>query len=520
MSIQDVQRLTYELQVHQLELDMQNDELHRTQSELVAIRDRCADLYDFAPVGYLTLNSNGVILEANHTAAQQLGVDPVKMLGKPLSAFVASHAEDQDSLHLHRLEAFAQERPSTCDLWMERRDGTLFFAQLKSIVRFDSATGSPQWRLALIDLTAQRQKAEEQLAWSAAIVECSHDAIIGTALDGTIITWNAGAAGLYSYTAAEMVGQSICLLMPPEYGEELLRRLATLSAHNALSACYESKGRRKDGKQLDISLTYSPIINRQGSPIGISTIHRDITALKEHEAQLSAADQALRQSQTQLRRLALYQQQLHEQERAAMAREIHDSWAQAFTCLHMDMTWLADQLTTNTEAYQCLQTMLAQLRNLDMSVHHMAMNLHPRLLDDLGLLAAMEWQLEDMCKRTSLQYTLQRPSEDLHLEPTQATVLFRIFQEALSNVIRHAQASQVTVRVEQDPEAVLLTITDNGRGITRKQLRDVHALGLLGMHERARPWGGLVTIKGYSGRGTTVTVRMPYRDAPRPDLSL
>src|SRR5215831_11783021 len=102
-------------------------------------------------------------------------------------------------------------------------------------------------------------------------------------------------------------------------------------------------------------MTYSPICNRQGSIIGISIIQRDITALKQHEAQLAAAERALRQSQAQLRRLALYQQQLQEQERAAMAREIHDSWAQAFTCLSMDMTWLAAQVRTQPEASQCLQ---------------------------------------------------------------------------------------------------------------------------------------------------------------------
>jgi PAS domain S-box-containing protein len=512
MPVQDVQRLVYELQIHQLELEMQNEELRRAQLELAAARDRYVDLYDFAPVGYLSLDADGVILETNLTAVVLLGVPRGQLPGQRLSAFVAPDQAAQDALYFHQQRVFAEATPCTCGLWMQRPDGTPFYAQLKSLARRDSDTGSYFWRLGLIDLTAQRQQAEEELAWSAAIVESSHDAIIGTTLDGTIVSWNSGAARLYGYTAAEAIGCSITILAPLERRMEPLHLIASVQRHVPIEH-YETQRLSKDGRRLEISLTYSPIANRHGSIIGISMIGRDITARKQHEAQLRATERALRQSQTLLRRLTLHQQQLQEQERAAMAREIHDEVAQALTSLHMDTAWLAARLVANPETHTRLQTMLTQLHDLDTAMHHMAMTLHPRLLDDLGLLAAIEWQLDDMRQRTGMPYVLQAPSEDIPLDLAHATALFRIFQEALTNVVRHAQASQVIVQVGCDSEAVRLTVSDNGQGMTRTQRRSGQALGLIGMRERAQLWDGMVTIKSHPGRGTTVMVRMPLRAA-------
>jgi PAS domain S-box-containing protein len=517
MPVADLQRLTYELQLHQLELEMQNDEMHHTQFELQAARNRYADLYDFAPVGYLSLDADGVILETNLTATQMFGVTRSRLRRRRLSDFVMPEA--QDTLYFHRQQVFAENTPCTCDLWMQRQDGTLFYAQLKSLARQEAAEAPWQWRLALVDLTALRLQAEERLAWTAAIVESSNDVIIGTNPDGTIVSWNDAATRLYGYTAAEMIGRSIARLAPPDYSAGPLRLLALLQQNEPIEH-YEAQRLTKDGRCITVSLTYSPIRDRHGGIVGVSMIARDITARKQREVQLRATEKALRQSHAQLQRLARHQQHLQEQERAAIAREIHDEVAQTLTTLQLDIAWLAERLTTDPTAHDSLQAMASQVAALDRSMHRIAMELRPGLLDDLGLLAAMEWQLEETQRRTGLPYTFQVPAQEILLNADRRTALFRIFQEAVTNVVRHAHASHLTVHIVQDPEAVSLTVSDNGTGMTPAQLNDRAALGLLGMRERAQLWGGSVTIfTGQPGIGATVTVRMPYQAAAIQDAA-
>lgn len=219
---------------------------------------------------------------------------------------------------------------------------------------------------------------------------------------------------------------------------------------------------------------------------------------------------ALRQSQAQMRRLAQHYHEHQEHDRARMAREIHDEVAQALAGLRLDLAWLAEHEIAHPDTPARLQAMTAQLDELDHSVRRIAMELRPRLLDDLGLVAAIEWQLREVHQRTGLTYVLQAQEADVPLDPSRTTALFRLFQEAVTNVVRHARASRVEVRMLLEPEAVRLEVIDNGRGITPGQLHDRNALGLLGMRERVQLFGGEITIEGHPGLGTTVTIWMPY----------
>ena len=508
MTSADLQHLVHELQIHQIELDLQNDELRRAQDELQGAYERYADLYDFSPVGYFSLDRHGVILEANLAAAQLLGVDRLRLRCRYISDFVASLPESQDTLHRHRLQVFTEPLSCTCNLWMCRQDGTRFYAQLKSLTRQQGSRGPLYWRLALIDLTALRQQAEEELAWAAAIVASSQDATIGTTLEGTIVSWNDAAERLYGYTASEVIGRSIDLLAPPECQRETFSLLAGIRDKGRIDL-YETQRLTKAGKRVDVSLSLSLIQRRDGAIIGVSMIVRDITAHKQREVRLQETERALRRSQAQLRRVMKHQQHLQEQERAMIAREIHDELAQIMTVMQMDIAWLADQTTRQPEVSERLHVMATQVEALDDAMHRIAMALHPRLLDDLGLVAALEWQLEETLRRAGLTYTLQVPPEKLCLDAERATALFRIFQEALTNVLRHASASQVAVRVFQDAANVRLDIRDNGRGIDPAQLNGRQSLGILGMRERAQLWGGRVSLQSHRGMGTTLCIDMP-----------
>jgi signal transduction histidine kinase len=239
---------------------------------------------------------------------------------------------------------------------------------------------------------------------------------------------------------------------------------------------------------------------------------RDVSRRKEAEEKTLQAEQALRNSREQLRALTTHLQERQEEERRRIAREIHDELGQVLTVLKIDLAWLANRLGATDPLYQQrFRAMAGFLDTLVTAVRRISTALRPEILDDLGLTAAIEWQLQEVCQRSGLAYELALPVEELDAEPAQATAMFRIFQEALTNVLRHAAASKVTVRLRQQPETLTLEVIDDGRGITPCQLADRGALGLLSMRERAHLWGGDVIIRGDPGHGTTVTLRMPYK---------
>lgn len=222
------------------------------------------------------------------------------------------------------------------------------------------------------------------------------------------------------------------------------------------------------------------------------------------------AEHALRSSREQLRHLATHLQNAQEQERAYIARELHDDLAQALTSMRLDVSWLAGRaLTAPAEWRARLDTIATTIDTLHQTIRRIGTELRPNVLDALGLTAAIEWQLQEIQQRTELTYTLQKPAQELTLEQACATSVFRIFQEAVTNIVRHAEASHIYVRLEQHANAVLLEVVDNGKGIARRQVTDRNSLGILGMRERARLWGGYVTINSTLDVGTTVTIWMP-----------
>jgi PAS domain S-box-containing protein len=227
------------------------------------------------------------------------------------------------------------------------------------------------------------------------------------------------------------------------------------------------------------------------------------------------AEQALRSSGEQLRHLATHLQNVQEQERAHIARELHDDLAQALTSLRLDVSWLAGRALTAPVVWRERLTSIAgTIDALHQTVRRIGTELRPNVLDTLGLTSAIEWQLQEIQQRTELTYTLNKPTQELTLDQARATAVFRIFQEAVTNIVRHAEASHISVRLVQHVNAVLLEVMDNGKGITRRQISERNSLGILGMRERARLWGGYVTINAAPDVGTTVTIWIPRETAP------
>lgn len=233
-------------------------------------------------------------------------------------------------------------------------------------------------------------------------------------------------------------------------------------------------------------------------------IVRNITDLKKAEE--------LRLANEQLRHLSMYIEDARENERACIAREIHDELGQQLTALRFDLGWIGRKLDDPAAVAARVVEMAGLLDRTIKSVRRIAMELRPRLLDDLGLVAALEWQVSEFRKRTGIVCELQLERSEMVVERRRATALYRILQEALTNIIRHARATRVTVVFKEEHEMLLLDVMDNGKGISAGQMKGESSFGMLGMYERAREWGGTVTVSGEPGHGTTILVAIPKED--------
>jgi signal transduction histidine kinase len=221
------------------------------------------------------------------------------------------------------------------------------------------------------------------------------------------------------------------------------------------------------------------------------------------------AEEELAERVKQMRALASYVESVREDERTRMAREIHDEFGQFLTALKMDLAWVSRRLPEGDEKRERLNQASALVDENVRLVQRIATELRPGLLDDLGLITALDWQATEFSKHTGLLCQLNLPEQDLKLDPSLNTTLFRIFQETLTNVARHAQASSIDISLQVQDQTLGLIVRDNGRGITESQLIDPNSLGLLGLRERVTQWKGHLNIHGEVGKGTTVTVQIP-----------
>ncbi|HWF19472.1 MAG TPA: response regulator [Verrucomicrobiae bacterium] len=225
------------------------------------------------------------------------------------------------------------------------------------------------------------------------------------------------------------------------------------------------------------------------------------------------AEEQLRRSHEQLHALSMYLQHVREEERIRISRAVHDELGQALTGLKIDLSWLGSRLPKNLEPLiHKARKMSVHIDETIKTVRRISTELRPGILDHLGLAAALEWQANEFQTRSGIVCKVASTLKRTILDEEINTVFFRIFQETLTNIIRHANATRVEVRLSEEhrPNQLMLEVNDNGRGITSEQISSVRSIGLLGMHERAALLGGELTIRGVPKHGTHVTVTIPF----------
>lgn len=240
-------------------------------------------------------------------------------------------------------------------------------------------------------------------------------------------------------------------------------------------------------------------------------LHAKNLELTREIAERKQAEEQRRASEESLRALAAHLQHVREEEWARIAREIHDELGQALTGLKMDLSWIAKRLSPEqAQLAERAKTMAVLIDDTVETVRRIASRLRPEVLDQLGLAAAIEWQANDFQRRTGIRCGVSLPQTALALDHERSIAAFRVVQELLTNVARHANATRVDVSIRIGQDALTLEIEDDGKGIEPEAINRRDSLGLLGMRERVLPFGGGIEITGLPGRGTRAVVSIPF----------
>jgi PAS domain S-box-containing protein len=352
----------------------------------------------------------------------------------------------------------------------------------------------------------ERRREQEATAEQAALLELTQDSVFVIDVDGTIHFWSRGAEAMFGYSKSEVAGKNSHHLLRTEFPLPLDEIKAELMREGHWEGDLTKTAR--DGRHIVVASRWALQWGKRDQLPRVLVINSDITERKRGEESLVLQKE-------QLRALAERLQWVREEDRKRVARDLHDQIGQILTAIKMDMTWMTRHLPESEVALLARLSESIQLINDGVkSVRAICSGLRPGVLDDLGLAAAIEWQAGEFSVRNGVLCEVSVPPVDLHLDGDRATAAFRIFQECLTNVIRHAQAKSVRVSLSQEDENILLVVEDDGIGFRESDLSNsLGSLGLLGMKERAQFCGGDVQVSSSPGKGTTVTVRVPV-DTP------
>jgi PAS domain S-box-containing protein len=335
------------------------------------------------------------------------------------------------------------------------------------------------------------------------LLEAAPDAIVIADENQVIRLINEQAEAVFGYSRDELVGESLLRLVPERFidvFQGIWRRVAAgqgrtfrLGQDLSLLAC------RRDGSEFPVEVSASPL--RTASGLLVMSTVRDVTERQ--------------QAQQQQQRFSAYLSEQLERERSRLARQAHDELGQALTGLRIDLQQLERLATDPAAASARRKRMLADIDALIETVRAIASELRPSVLDDLGLLAAVEWLCDDFETRSGIYCELNVEIGEFNISPEAATAAFRVMQEAFTNIIRHAQATSVTVTLQAAGEAeLLLRVSDNGVGLRPGALTNGRSLGIMGMRERLQAVGGHLDIASTPGQGTTVSIYIPMGPPP------
>jgi PAS domain S-box-containing protein len=369
--------------------------------------------------------------------------------------------------------------------------------------------------MSLFKHRTDRRLRESELKYRT-LFEKSRDSIFMADAAGVITDANGSMANLTGYDRSDIIGMNIADLVSGGEWSTICGKVR----EGEYADSREIFLKRNDGSESECLLSCAHIIGADGLDFGCQGIIRDITEHKRLERirdklykDLTGRVEELRESREELRNLSAHLQSLREAERMQIAREIHDVLGPSLTALKMDLFWTRSRVPRGLDGlFEKIEGMLLLVDSIIDNVRRISSELRPGVLDDLGLRAAIEWYADEFEKRNGIPCRITCDTDDLIIDEMKSITLYRIFQESLTNVIRHARATEVSVILENKGGSLTLTVKDNGTGITEAQINDPTSFGIIGIRERVLSCGGTVFIEGRRGGGTTVRAAVPLRE--------
>ena len=493
MQAADIQALVHELQVHQMELEIQNEELRRAQLELAESRDSYSNLYEFAPVGFLTLGQDGRILEANLTAATMFGVVRGVLTGSTLTRFI--DRADQDVFYQCRQQMASGDLHQSCELRMLRVDGSSFTARLESVAVRDHEDQPPSFRTALSDIT-EISHAEQALRrehhFSENIIDTVKTVILLLDLEGRVIRFNRYFEELSGWRSDDAIGRDwVSTFIPKRFRssisevfEQAIMGAATNTNFNAVLM--------KDGSERLIEWNNSPLTDADGTNIGLLCAGIDVTERQRLEQQVVNAS---------------------EEERRRIARDLHDGLGSLLTGIGLRAELLASECSNCMLPQAGKSTEIAQLiRDAIKQTSGIARGLYPLGSDPEDLMSHLANLIQRRNAETTAECSFELGSPVLIEDPHLANHLYRIAQEAFNNAIKYSRAEHITVSLAEEKDHVVLQILDDGKGFDPPPPR-AKGLGLHVMKYRAHAIDAHLFIERRGKRGMRVLCSVPINPA-------
>lgn len=503
--------LLHNLQVHQIELEMQNRQLRESQQELEEARDRYADLYNFAPVGYLTLNETGVVQEINLTGAAMLGTERLNIVGQPFVTRLTTASIKPFMAHLR--QTFSQPGNNITEIFVRMKEGKPRVVSLESVAMQGDKSSC---RTVMHDITVQRR-----MSVALQISRSSQDALLNAIpalvfyldTDLKFHSVSQAFADFIGRAPEEVLEKSMREIFPQSVADDLHQVCGAVLLSGKAVFGYENSMPDLAGNDCYMSTMIAPFLDFQERIVGLVGVSIDITAIKS--ASNSNSDLLV-----QNRKLTRNLFEAQEEERRFIARELHDELGQWFTAIQAEAQMICNVAKHDPKIHESALAISNSASAVHQVIRGMLHKLRPSLLDALGLADSLSELQRQWCKMhpdIECEFRLDVPLAGLGEELN--IVVYRLIQEALNNIANHAHAHKVVVSFELEPgkkgnsDFLLLRVEDDGSGFDAKQVRA--GIGLLGMRERVIAAGGDFYMDSKPGHGTIIMSRLPLINTGR-----
>jgi PAS domain S-box-containing protein len=485
-------------------------ERKRVQDALHHSEKRFRSVWENASDGMRLTDENGTIVAVNAGFCALVEMKQEDLVGKPITATYEGNISPEEMLQKYRRRFEQREIETQIERILTLRSGKNLYLEVSN--SFVELEHGKALLLGVFRDVTERREAEQQIQMLAHTITSMQESVSITDMENNIISVNPAFLKTYGYEASEIIGKNITILRAPNNPPGLTEKIFFRTLKGGWTG--ELLNRRKNGEEFPIIMSSSIVRDNAGTPVAFVGIARDITEEKNLQRQL---EETARQRNEDLQRFAVSVQRVQEEERRRIARELHDDLGQQLSGMKFNIEVFEDSIPeTDKQTRAKLEKFMWQIDSMITEIRRISANLHPAVLDDFGLVVALQLLCEEFQRVQLIRINFEPPEQTLaRHDPHVEIALFRIVQEALSNIAKHAAASAATVRLGQTDGTVSLVIEDDGKGFN---LDTVHArkdvdrgLGLISMRERSEDLGGKFRIETGSVRGTKIIVEFPVR---------